>query len=95
MEKISGQLIDCCENISRFHTVNVLVVVTLPALVVETDQARPSPAEIEPILIIVKTSQNRRRQAPDHHLDDRTVTKNPLLMERFLRLRVGMIANVN
>lgn len=46
MEKISGQLIDCCENISRFHTVNVLVV-TLPAFVVETDQARPSPAEIE------------------------------------------------
>lgn len=92
MQKISDQLIHCRENISRFHTVNVFMV-TFPAFVVVTDHADPSPAEIEPIFVTVQASQNRGRQAPDHHLDDRAIGKNSLLVKQFLSLHVGMIAN--
>lgn len=41
MQKISDQLINCRENISPFHTVNVFMV-TFPAFVVVTDHADPS-----------------------------------------------------
>lgn len=67
--------------------------VTFTALVVETDNPYSSPTEIEPIFVVVKASKHRRRQSPDRHLDDRTVTKNTLLMKLLFSLHVGMIAN--